>query len=69
MLSAPRGAVNPDGQGTRATAPTRSGLTSTASTAAEVGPEDLEQRLRAQAAAADAVLVNPLLVGAVARVP
>jgi SAM-dependent methyltransferase len=38
-------------------------------TAAEVGPHDLERRLRAQAAAADAVLVNPLLVGAVARVP
>ncbi|MGY1693620.1 class I SAM-dependent methyltransferase [Geodermatophilus sp. SYSU D00814] len=38
-------------------------------TAAEVGPEDLEQRLRAQAAAAGAVLVNPLLVGAVARLP
>ena len=38
-------------------------------TAAEVGPEDFEQRLRAQAAAADAVLVNPLLVGAVARRP
>jgi SAM-dependent methyltransferase len=38
-------------------------------TAAEVGPADLEQRLRTQAAAADAVLVNPLLVGAVARRP
>ncbi|SFO03611.1 Methyltransferase domain-containing protein [Geodermatophilus obscurus] len=38
-------------------------------TAAEVGAEDLEQRLRAQAAAADAVLVNPLLVGAAARLP
>ncbi len=38
-------------------------------TAAEVGAADLERRLRAQAAAADAVLVNPLLVGAVARVP
>lgn len=38
-------------------------------TAAEVGTADLEQRLRAQAAAAGAVLVNPLLVGAVARRP
>ena len=38
-------------------------------TAAEVGPADFEQRLRAQADAADAVLVNPLLVGAVARRP
>jgi SAM-dependent methyltransferase len=38
-------------------------------TAAEVGADDLEQRLRAQAAAADAVLVNPLLVGAAARLP
>jgi SAM-dependent methyltransferase len=37
-------------------------------TAEEVGP-DFEQRLRAQAAAVDAVLVDPLLVGAVARVP
>jgi SAM-dependent methyltransferase len=35
----------------------------------EVGPAGFEQRLRAQAAAADAVLVNPLVVGAVARVP
>ncbi|SFT97289.1 Methyltransferase domain-containing protein [Geodermatophilus amargosae] len=38
-------------------------------TAAEVGPADLEQRLRAQAADAGAVLVDPLVVGAVARVP
>ncbi len=38
-------------------------------TAAEVGADHLEQRLRAQAAAADAVLVNPLLVGAAARLP
>ncbi|MGY1830213.1 class I SAM-dependent methyltransferase [Geodermatophilus sp. SYSU D01180] len=38
-------------------------------TAAEVGPQDFERRLRAEAAAADAVLVNPMLVGAVARVP
>ncbi|GAB3301553.1 methyltransferase domain-containing protein [Geodermatophilus aquaeductus] len=38
-------------------------------TAGEVGPADFEQRLRAQAAAADAVLVDPLVVGAVARVP
>ncbi|MGY1713348.1 class I SAM-dependent methyltransferase [Geodermatophilus sp. SYSU D01106] len=38
-------------------------------TAAEVGAADLGRRLRAQAAAADAVLVNPLLVGAVARRP
>ena len=42
----------------------RAGVT----TAEEVGPETYEQRLRAQAAAADAVLVNPLLVGAVAQV-
>ncbi|MGY1786539.1 methyltransferase domain-containing protein [Geodermatophilus sp. SYSU D00698] len=38
-------------------------------TAAEVGPEDFERRLRAEAAAADAVLVDPMLVGAAARVP
>jgi SAM-dependent methyltransferase len=36
-------------------------------TAAEVEPATFEERLRAQAAAADAVLVNPLLVGAAAR--
>jgi hypothetical protein len=36
-------------------------------TAAEVEPETFEQRLRAQAAAADAVLVSPLLVGVSAR--
>jgi hypothetical protein len=35
----------------------------------EVGPADSEQRLRAQAADADAVPVDPLVVGAVARVP
>jgi SAM-dependent methyltransferase len=43
----------------------RTGVT----TAAEVGPETFEQRLRAQAAEHDAVLVNPLVVGAAARVP
>ena len=37
-------------------------------TADEVGAETVEQRLREQADAADAVLVNPLMVGAVARV-
>nr|WP_275585972.1 class I SAM-dependent methyltransferase [Geodermatophilus sabuli] len=37
-------------------------------TAADVGPETFERRLREQAAAADAVLVNPLVVGAAARV-
>jgi SAM-dependent methyltransferase len=36
-------------------------------TAAEIEPATFDQRLRAQAAAADAVLVNPLLVGASAR--
>jgi SAM-dependent methyltransferase len=36
-------------------------------TAAEVDPATFEQRLRAEAAAADAVLVSPLLVGAAAR--
>jgi SAM-dependent methyltransferase len=36
-------------------------------TAAEVGPETFERRLRQQAAEHDAVLVNPLVVGAVAR--
>ncbi|MEX5718911.1 class I SAM-dependent methyltransferase [Geodermatophilus maliterrae] len=35
----------------------------------EIGPETFEQRLRAQAAEHDAVLVNPLVVGAVARTP
>jgi SAM-dependent methyltransferase len=40
-----------------------------AAAAGEVGPADFEQRLRAQAADADAVLVDPLVVGAVARVP
>jgi hypothetical protein len=34
----------------------------------EVGVETVEQRLREQADAADAVLVNPLLMGAAARV-
>lgn len=38
-------------------------------TAAEVGPETFEERLRAEAAAADAVLSNPLMVGAWARIP
>ncbi|CCH87230.1 Methylase involved in ubiquinone/menaquinone biosynthesis [Modestobacter italicus] len=37
-------------------------------TAAEIGPDTFEQRLRAQAAAQDAVLLNPLVVGASARV-
>jgi hypothetical protein len=36
-------------------------------TAEEIGPETFEQRLRAQAAEHDAVLVNPLVVGAVAH--
>ena len=36
-------------------------------TAAEIEPATFEERLRAQAAAADAVLVNPLLVGVSAR--
>lgn len=36
-------------------------------TAAEVGPETFEDRLRAEAAASDAVLLNPLMVGAWAR--
>ncbi len=40
-----------------------------AATAEEVGPETFEQRLRAQAAEHDAVLVNPLVVGAVAHTP
>jgi SAM-dependent methyltransferase len=37
-------------------------------TAEEVGAETFERRLRAEATDADAVLVNPLLVGACARV-
>lgn len=37
--------------------------------AAEVGPESFERRLRDEAAAADAVLLSPLMVGAWARVP
>jgi SAM-dependent methyltransferase len=36
-------------------------------TAAEIGPETFEQRLRAQAAEHDAVLLNPLVVGASAQ--
>ncbi len=43
----------------------RTGVT----TAAEIGPDTFEQRLRAQAAAHDAVLLNPLVVGASARTP
>ncbi len=38
-------------------------------TAAEVGPQTFEKRLRAEAAEADAVLLNPLMVGAWARIP
>lgn len=38
-------------------------------TAAEVGADTFERRLRAEAADADAVLSSPLLVGAAARVP
>jgi SAM-dependent methyltransferase len=38
-------------------------------TAGGVGPETFERRLRAEAARADAVLSNPLMVGAWARVP
>lgn len=38
-------------------------------TASEVGPETFEERLRAEAAAAEAVLLSPLMVGAWARVP
>ena|SRR5690348_17241202 len=34
-----------------------------------VGPETFEERLRAQAAEHDAVLLNPLVVGASARTP
>jgi SAM-dependent methyltransferase len=36
-------------------------------TSAEIGPETFEQRLRTQAAEHDAVLLNPLVVGASAR--
>jgi ubiquinone/menaquinone biosynthesis C-methylase UbiE len=35
----------------------------------EIGPETFERRLRAQAAEHDAVLLNPLVVGASARTP
>jgi ubiquinone/menaquinone biosynthesis C-methylase UbiE len=38
-------------------------------TADEIGPETFERRLRAQAAEHDAVLLNPLVVGASARTP
>jgi len=38
-------------------------------TAAEVGPQTFEKRLRAEAAETDAVLLNPLMVGAWARIP
>jgi SAM-dependent methyltransferase len=38
-------------------------------TAAEVGPATFESRLRAEAAETDAVLSNPLMVGAWARIP
>ena len=38
-------------------------------TAAEVGPQTFERRLRAEAAETDAVLANPLMVGAWARIP
>jgi hypothetical protein len=38
-------------------------------TASEIEPETFEQRLRAQAAECDAVLLNPLVVGASARTP
>lgn len=38
-------------------------------TAAQIGPDTFEQRLRAQAAEHDAVLLNPLVVGASARTP
>ncbi len=40
-----------------------------AATAAEVGPQTFESRLRAEAAETDAVLANPLMVGAWARIP
>jgi len=38
-------------------------------TAEEVGPATFEGRLRAEAARADAVLSNPLMVGAWTRMP
>ena len=38
-------------------------------TAAEVGPETFEDRLRAEAAAADAVLLSPMMVGSWALTP
>ncbi len=38
-------------------------------TSAEVGPQTFERRLRAEAAETDAVLANPLMVGAWARIP
>ncbi|WP_138735094.1 class I SAM-dependent methyltransferase [Modestobacter excelsi] len=38
-------------------------------TAVTIGPDMFEQRLRAQATAHDAVLLNPLVVGASARTP
>jgi SAM-dependent methyltransferase len=38
-------------------------------TAADIGVETFERRLRAQAAEHDAVLINPLVVGASARTP
>lgn len=38
-------------------------------TAVEVGPQTFESRLRAEAAETDAVLANPLMVGAWARIP
>jgi ubiquinone/menaquinone biosynthesis C-methylase UbiE len=38
-------------------------------TAAEIGPETFERRLRASAAEHDAVLLNPLVVGASAHTP
>ena len=37
--------------------------------AAEVRPETFEDRLRAEAAATDAVLLSPLMVGSWARIP
>jgi hypothetical protein len=38
-------------------------------TAEEIDPETFERRLRAQAAEHDAVLLNPLVVGASAHTP
>lgn len=38
-------------------------------TADEIGPETFEERLRTEAAETDAVLINPLMVGAWARIP